>query len=62
MVVWRAVFFLLSFDSAHYTQLQRVYGQALIKQAELAFWIKGCRAQRLTDRIVYKRGVEGSMN
>jgi hypothetical protein len=52
----------ISCYSAHYTQLQRVYGQALIKQAELAFWIKGFRAQRLTDQFVYKRGVEGSMD
>lgn len=43
----------LSSYSAHYTQLQRVYGQALIEQAELAFWIKGCRAQRFTDRIIF---------
>ena len=59
------VYFLSSFillhSSAHYTQLQRVYGKSFDLASGIGVWVYRRGARRLINQG-YKRGVQGTIN
>ena len=56
-----SVSFLISFiSSAHYTQLQRVYGKSFDLSNGTGVWVRRRRARRLTNQVL-KRGVQGTV-